>query len=162
MSFTSLDVGHGSVVSVERIVAIATPGSEPVQEVIELAQEKDQLLDLTKGRQVRSVIILDTHIALSSVAPETLVNRLPEEFKTLDIGYGCTVAVGRMVSVTSPDSTPMQRSMEDAKSREKLLDLTIGRQVRSVIVMDTHVVLSAVVPATLLFRMPPNSPLKGK
>ncbi len=63
----------------------------------------------------------------------------------INIGYGNMVAAGRVVAVISPDSAPVKRMVQDAKASGRLIDATLGRKTRSVLVMDSgHIVLSAI------------------
>jgi extracellular matrix regulatory protein A len=72
----------------------------------------------------------------------------------LNVGFGHTVISSRIVAIVSPKSAPIKRLKEEAKQAGKLVDATSGRQTRAVVVMDSgHVVLSAVMPSTLLARL---------
>lgn len=74
--------------------------------------------------------------------------------KLLNIGFGSMIAVGRMLSVLSPDSAPIKRMIQEARDRGMLIDASYGRKTKSVILMDTdHVILSALTPETLTARM---------
>lgn len=69
-------VGFGGAVAGERIVAVANPESAPVQRALRQAQEAGRLIDLTFGRQIRSVVFMDSgHVIRLAVSPETLVAR---------------------------------------------------------------------------------------
>jgi regulator of extracellular matrix RemA (YlzA/DUF370 family) len=72
----------------------------------------------------------------------------------LNVGFGHTVISLRIVAIVSPKSAPIKRLKDEAKQAGKLVDATSGRQTRAVVVMDSgHVVLSAVMPSTLLARL---------
>ena len=72
----------------------------------------------------------------------------------LNIGFGHTVIASRIIAIVSPKSAPIKRLKEEAKQNGKLVDATSGRQTRAVVVTDSgHVVLSAVMPSTLLARL---------
>jgi len=72
----------------------------------------------------------------------------------LNIGFGHTVISGRIIAIVSPKSAPIKRFITEAKKGSKLVDATSGRQTRAVVVTDSgHVVLSAVMPSTLLARL---------
>ncbi len=75
-------------------------------------------------------------------------------FKLLNIGYGNSVIISRVVSVVNPGSSPMRRLREDARERNMLIDATQGRKTRSILVMDSgHVILSAIQPETIAQRV---------
>jgi regulator of extracellular matrix RemA (YlzA/DUF370 family) len=72
----------------------------------------------------------------------------------LNVGFGHTVISSRIIAIVSPKSAPIKRLKEEAKQSGKLVDATSGRQTRAVVVTDSgHVVLSAVMPSTLLARL---------
>ncbi len=63
--------------------------------------------------------------------------------KLVNIGFGNTVNSGRVISVVSPDSSPVKRIIGSAKEKSMLIDATQGRKTKSVIIMDSdHIVLS--------------------
>ena len=73
--------------------------------------------------------------------------------KLVNIGFGSMVAVGRMLSVLSPDSAPIKRMIQEARDRGMLIDASYGRKTKSVLLMDTdHVILSAKEPEELAQR----------
>lgn len=75
-------------------------------------------------------------------------------FRLLNIGYGNSVIISRVVTIVNPGSSPMRRLREDARERNMLIDATQGRKTRSILVMDSgHVILSAVQPETMAQRI---------
>lgn len=72
----------------------------------------------------------------------------------LNLGFGHTVISNRIIAIVSPRSNPIKRLKDEAKHTGKLVDATSGRQTRAVVVTDSgHVILSAVMPSTLLARL---------
>ena len=72
-----VNIGYGTIIAVERIVAIVSPESAPIKRIIQEAKELKNLIDATYGRRTRSVIIMDNStVILSSVQPETITNRV--------------------------------------------------------------------------------------
>ena len=72
-----LPLGPGGVIAVNRVLAIANPDSAPIRRMVRQAREGGVLIDLTRGRQIKAVVVLDTgHIALAAVEPEAIVSRL--------------------------------------------------------------------------------------
>ncbi|MDY3861536.1 MAG: DUF370 domain-containing protein [Ruminococcus sp.] len=70
--------------------------------------------------------------------------------KLINIGFGNLVSVGRIIAVVAPDSAPVKRIVQEAKSKGMLIDGTCGRRCKAVIVTDSdHVVLSAISPETI-------------
>ena len=68
------------MVSAGRIVAIASPDSEPIKRLVRDAKDDGRVIDASCGRRTRSVIITDSeHIILSAIQTETITNRLLDE-----------------------------------------------------------------------------------
>ncbi len=62
----------------------------------------------------------------------------------VNIGYGNLVSARRVIAVVSPDSAPVKRMVQDGRDAGRLIDATLGRKTRAVLVMDSgHIVLSA-------------------
>lgn len=73
--------------------------------------------------------------------------------RLINIGYGNLVNATRVVAIVSAESAPIKRVMQDARDGGRLVDATLGRRTRAVLVMDTgHVVLSAIHPETVAHR----------
>jgi regulator of extracellular matrix RemA (YlzA/DUF370 family) len=71
----------------------------------------------------------------------------------LNIGFGNTVVADRVVSILSPNSSPMKRVKDEAKDDRRLIDVTHGRKTRAIIVTDSnHVILSAIQAETVSSR----------
>jgi regulator of extracellular matrix RemA (YlzA/DUF370 family) len=74
--------------------------------------------------------------------------------KLLNVGFGNTVAAGRILAVVSADAAPSKRMIQSAKDSGTAIDATAGRRTHAVLVLDTgHVVLSALQPETLSARL---------
>lgn len=72
----------------------------------------------------------------------------------LNVGFGNTVSVNRIVAVINTGSSPARKLKELAKTNGKLIDVTEGRRTRSILVMDSdHIVLSSIQPDTISQRM---------
>lgn len=71
----------------------------------------------------------------------------------LNIGFGNTVVADRVVTILTPNSSPMKRLKDEAKEERCLIDATHGRKTRAIIVTDSnHVILSAIQAETLSSR----------
>jgi hypothetical protein len=71
-----LNIGFGSTVVSERVVAIVSPNSAPMKRLKDDAREDRRLIDATYGRRTRSIIILDSnHVVLSAIQAETISQR---------------------------------------------------------------------------------------
>jgi len=72
----------------------------------------------------------------------------------LNIGFGNTVMVDRVIAVINTGSSPARKLKELAKNGERLIDVTEGRRTRSIIIMDSnHIILSSVQPDTISQRI---------
>lgn len=72
-----LDVGFGNGVPKERIIGIIAYDSEPMRRHCQELEKTHRVIDATKGRKVKTVVFLDSsHVVLSAVARETLVERI--------------------------------------------------------------------------------------
>ena len=71
----------------------------------------------------------------------------------LNIGFGSSVPMDRVIAIVAPNSAPMKRLKDEAKEDKRLVDATHGRRTRSIIVMDSnHIVLSAIQADTISQR----------
>lgn len=76
MDYNLLNVGFGSSIVAEEVIAILAPNSAPMRRLKDEAKEEQRLIDSTHGRRTRSIIITKTnHIVLSSIQSETLSQR---------------------------------------------------------------------------------------
>jgi len=80
----------------------------------------------------------------------------------LNIGYGNLVISSRVVAIVTPGSAPMKRLRDEASDRGKLVDATMGRRTRSILITDSdHVILSAINPETIATRLAQDLPSEG-
>ena len=71
-----INIGFGNMVSAGRIVAIASPDSEPIKRLVRDAKEDGRVIDVSCGRRTRAVIITDSeHVILSAIQTETIAGR---------------------------------------------------------------------------------------
>jgi len=76
---TLLNVGFDNAVVAERIVAVVSADPSPIKRLREAAARHQKLIDATNGRRTRTLIVTDSdHVVLSSLQPETVVQRLME------------------------------------------------------------------------------------
>ena len=76
MSYNLLNIGFGSTVVADEIIAILVPNSSPMKRLRDEAREDKRLIDATQGRKTRAIIITkNKHIVLSAMQAETLAQR---------------------------------------------------------------------------------------
>lgn len=74
------NIGFGSVVSAQRVVAMVSPESAPIKRLTQEARERGNLVDASYGRKTQTVLIMDSgHVILSSLAPEALAARVEDQ-----------------------------------------------------------------------------------
>ena len=74
--------------------------------------------------------------------------------KLINIGFGNSVVLSKIVTVLAPGSAPMKRLKDDAKATGRLIDATQGRKTRAIIITDSnHVILSGVQSETIAQRI---------
>ena len=79
-----INIGFGSLVAANRVLAVVAPDSAPIKRVIQEARDRAMLIDASYGRKTKAVILMDTdHVILSAVSPETIYERWME--KTLEV-----------------------------------------------------------------------------
>ena len=72
----------------------------------------------------------------------------------LNVGLGNYAMAGRIIAIVNPASAPMRRIREEAKEQGRIIDATLGRKTRAIIITDSnHVILSAIQAETLAQRM---------
>ncbi len=78
-----LNIGFGSTVVAERVLAIVVPNSAPMKRLKDEAKNENRLIDATHGRRTRAIIVLDSnHIVLSAIQAETISQRFADLIKT--------------------------------------------------------------------------------
>ena len=72
-----LSIGYRNYIHCDRIVAVISPESRPVKNLMSRARENGKLIDATMGKKTKSVIITNSdHIVLSANTPETIAHRV--------------------------------------------------------------------------------------
>jgi len=72
----------------------------------------------------------------------------------INVGYYNYITPERIVSIMPPASKPTRSLIRDARQEGRVIDLTMGKRTRSVIVMDSnHIVLAASLPKTIVNRI---------
>ena len=75
-----INIGFGSMVTAERIVAVVGPDSAPIKRMIQESRERGMLIDATYGRKTASIFIMDSdHVVLSALPPERFIPREERE-----------------------------------------------------------------------------------
>lgn len=79
-----VNIGFGSLISVERLIAVVSPDSAPVKRLVQETRDRGMLIDATFGRKTASVFIMDSdHVVLSALSTEKMAPRLGLTVKDL-------------------------------------------------------------------------------
>ena len=71
-----INIGFGSMVAANRLLAVVSPDSAPVKRVVQEARDRGMLIDASYGHKTKAVILMDTdHVILSALEPETISER---------------------------------------------------------------------------------------
>ena len=74
-----INLGFDNAVMASQIVAVANASAAPMKRLREEARKNHQLVDVTNGRRTRAIIVAGSgHIILSSVQPQTLIQRIEQ------------------------------------------------------------------------------------
>lgn len=71
-----INIGFGSMVAANRLIAVVAPESAPIKRVIQEARERGMLIDASYGRKTKAVLLMDTdHVILSAIPTESIYAR---------------------------------------------------------------------------------------
>ncbi|KKL14221.1 hypothetical protein LCGC14_2517900, partial [marine sediment metagenome] len=72
-----IHVGFGNYIALNRVVAIVSPGSAPIQRLIREGKKRGVIVDITSGRRTKCAIFTDTgSIILVAITPEAIAGRV--------------------------------------------------------------------------------------
>ena len=75
------------------------------------------------------------------------------------IGFNNMLAMNRVIAIASPNSAPTKRTVQEAKTKALLIDMTNGRRTKAVIIADSgHIILAALSPETIAGRLQTGQP----
>lgn len=71
-----LSIGYKNYVDRNRIIAVISPETRPIKNLVAAARENGKLVDATMGKRTKSIIVMDSdHIILSANTADTIVQR---------------------------------------------------------------------------------------
>lgn len=74
-----MNIGFGSMINPDRIVAALSPESAPVKRMITKAKAENRLIDATFGRKTKTVVVTDCeHIILCAFSAERIFGQSRE------------------------------------------------------------------------------------
>jgi regulator of extracellular matrix RemA (YlzA/DUF370 family) len=70
-------VGFGNFLAVNKVLAIVTPQSAPIQRMIREGKKEKTIIDITSGRRTKAAVFTDSgNIVLVAITPEALAGRV--------------------------------------------------------------------------------------
>ncbi len=70
------------------------------------------------------------------------------------IGFGNIIAMNKIIAIASPNSAPSKRTIQEGRTKGRLIDLTNGRRTKALIITDSdHIILAALAPETIAGRL---------
>src|SRR3989304_8035413 len=70
-------VGFKNFIALNRVVAIVSTGSAPIQRLIREGKKKGTIIDIPNGRRTKAAIFMDNgSIILAAITPETISGRV--------------------------------------------------------------------------------------
>lgn len=70
-------VGFKNFIALNRVIAVVSTGSAPIQRLVRDGKKKGTIIDITNGRRTKAAIFMDSgHIILTAITPETISGRV--------------------------------------------------------------------------------------
>ena len=71
-----INIGFGSMIAANRLLAVVAPESAPIKRLIQEARDRGMLIDASYGRKTKAVLLMDTdHVILSAIPTESIYAR---------------------------------------------------------------------------------------
>ena len=61
--------------------------------------------------------------------------------KFINVGFGNLVSASRIVTIATPDSSPIRRLIQDSRDIGNVIDVSCGKKTQSVIITDNKLVI---------------------
>ena len=70
-------VGFKNFIALNRVIAIVSTGSAPIQRLVREGKKQGTVIDITSGRRTKGAIFMDNgQIILAAITPETISGRV--------------------------------------------------------------------------------------
>jgi regulator of extracellular matrix RemA (YlzA/DUF370 family) len=77
MSSELIHVGFDNYLTLDRVLAVASPASAPMKRMVQRAKEQHRAIDLTSGRRTKAVVVMhEEWVTLIAITPETFHSRV--------------------------------------------------------------------------------------
>jgi hypothetical protein len=77
MAADLIHVVFDNYLTLDRVLAVASPASAPMKRTIQRAKEMHRSIDLTSGRRTKAVVVMhEDWVSLIAITPETFAGRV--------------------------------------------------------------------------------------
>lgn len=153
MNSYAIHIGHGNFVPNDKVLAVLSRETRAVKPIISRAELNKKLINASMGRKVKAVILTtDNFVVLSSISPNKLIERFPEEgfIDALNIGGNNFIAHPQITAILQKNSEPIKRMLELARAQDKVINAQMGHKVKSIVATSFgFFFLSFLTPQTL-------------
>ena len=82
--------------------------------------------------------------------------------RLVHIGFGNVIATNRVIAISTPNSAPSKRTIQEGRDKGMLIDMTNGRRTKALIITDSgHIILAALTPETIAGRLQASRETSG-
>lgn len=82
--------------------------------------------------------------------------------EVVHVGFSNVIVMNRVIAIASPNSAPTKRTIQEARNKGLLIDMTNGRRTKAVIFTDSgHIILVALAPETITGRLQTSRVMQG-
>lgn len=129
MAAKLVHVGLGNFLAADRIVAVASPNSEPIRRLMQRGREEGKAVDMTMGRRTKAVLVMDSgHIVLTAIGPEAIAGRvesdrrvrtrlIPQGEEEVEVGEGLPDSPPLLVVLSGPSGVGKDALLACLKAR---------------------------------------------
>ena len=76
-----VNIGYGNIVNMDKVISIIRADAAPIKRMVQVAKDEKMAVDATCGRKTKCILVMDSgHLVLSALLPETIENRVTENF----------------------------------------------------------------------------------
>ena len=76
-----VNIGYGNIVNMDKVISIIRADAAPIKRMVQVAKDENMAVDATCGRKTKCILVMDSwHLVLSALLPETIENRVTENF----------------------------------------------------------------------------------
>lgn len=132
-------IGHENYMPADKFLAILQKETRSVKTLISKAELNHRLIDATKGKKVRAVIMTtDQFIVLSSLSSTAISNRFMKETgqPTLHIGGANYIPSHKIISILQPDSAPIVETVKQSRANDLVVNTQRKKQTKSLVFVE--------------------------